>query len=64
MVLETEEKDLNGYISQVGFHNKKAKHIKDTAKIIKEKHNGIVPKNFEEIIAFPGVGPKMAHLLL
>ena len=30
MVTKTSEKDLNEYISAVGFHNKKAKYIKDT----------------------------------
>jgi endonuclease-3 len=59
-----QEKELNQLISAVGFHNKKAKYIKDATKIIAEKHSGIVPSNFEELIALPGVGPKMAHLLL
>lgn len=35
MVLKTSEKDLNEFISAVGFHNKKAVYIKNTAKIIK-----------------------------
>lgn len=64
MVLKTSEADLNSWISAVGFHNKKAKYIKETAKIIKEKHKGVVPSKLEDIIDFPGVGPKMAHLLL
>jgi endonuclease III len=32
--------------------------------MIQDKHDGIVPDNFEDLIAFPGVGPKMAHLVL
>jgi endonuclease-3 len=64
MILKTSEADLNSWIAAVGFHNKKAKYIKETAKIISEKHKGIVPSKLEDIIDFPGVGPKMAHLLL
>ena len=64
MVMKTSEKDLNEYISAVGFHNKKAKYIKDTTKVIVEKYKGIVPQKLDELLDFPGVGPKMAHLLL
>ena len=64
MVMKTSEKDLNEYISAVGFHNKKAKYIKDTTKVIVDKYKGIVPQRLEELLDFPGVGPKMAHLLL
>ena len=64
MVSKISEIELNELISQVGFHNKKAKYIKDTTKVIIEKHKGIVPQRFEDLIEFPGVGPKMAHLLL
>jgi endonuclease-3 len=55
---------LNSWISKVGFHNKKAEYIKKTTEIIKNKHKGKVPEKFEDIIDLPGVGPKMAHLLL
>lgn len=64
MVMKTSEADLNEYISAVGFHNKKAKYIKDTTKIIVEQYKGIVPKRLDQLLDFPGVGPKMAHLLL
>ncbi len=64
MIMKTSEKDLNEYISAVGFHNKKAKYIKDTTKIIVEKYKGVVPKILDHLLDFPGVGPKMAHLLL
>ena len=29
-----------------------------------EKHGGKVPSKFDDLIALPGVGPKMAHLVL
>lgn len=64
MIDEIEEKDLNKLIDKVGFHNKKAKYIKSAARVIIEKHKGIVPSNLDSLLELPGVGPKMAHLLL
>jgi endonuclease-3 len=32
--------------------------------MIQSEHRGVVPKSLKEITAFPGVGLKMAHLLL
>jgi len=55
---------LNKWISQVGFHNKKAVYIKKATQIIHEKHGGKVPDNYDDLVALPGVGPKMAHLSL
>ena len=63
-IMNTKEKDLNEWISKVGFHNKKAVYIKKTTEMIMNDHNGIVPDSLDEICKFPGVGLKMAHLLL
>ena len=63
-IMKTEEKELNEWISKVGFHNKKATYIKKTTEMIVKDHKGIVPNSLEEICKFPGVGQKMAHLLL
>lgn len=64
VILNTKEQDLNSWISKVGFHNKKAKYIKNATEIIKSQHGGKVPDNLKDLVALPGVGPKMAHLLL
>jgi len=63
-ILETKESDLNEWIKKVGFHNKKAVYIKKTTEQIQTKHNGKVPSSYDDLIALPGVGPKMAHLVL
>ena len=63
-IMDTSEKDLNTWISKVGFHNKKAVYIKRTTEMIVNEHKGIVPDTLEAICKFPGVGLKMAHLLL
>lgn len=64
VIMKTPEQTLNKWISKVGFHNRKAKHIKEATKILKEKHKGKVPANYDDLIALPGVGPKMAHLVM
>nr|QDO16540.1 endonuclease III-like protein 1 [Crypthecodinium cohnii]USW07808.1 endonuclease III-like protein 1 [Crypthecodinium cohnii] len=51
-------------ISKVGFHNTKARYLKDAAKLCLEKHHGRVPDTLEGLLELPGVGPKMAHLVM
>ncbi|KAG5485442.1 hypothetical protein LSCM1_07526 [Leishmania martiniquensis] len=56
------ERELDKHICKVGFHNTKVKHIKEVAAILIKEHDGKVPRSYEELIALPGVGPKMANL--
>ena len=63
-IVQTETEDLNQWIAKVGFHNKKAVYIKKATQIINDKHGGKVPGTYDELVALPGVGPKMAHLTL
>lgn len=35
-----------------------------TSKILIEKYNSDIPNNIKELIALPGVGPKMAHICM
>lgn len=63
-ILNTPDEKLDELITPVGFHSKKVQYIKQTSRILKEKHNGEVPSTLEELKALPGVGPKMALLLL
>ena len=51
-------------IYSTGFYRSKTKHILATAKIIKEKYNGLVPQTMEEMIQLPGVGRKTANVVL
>lgn len=38
--------------------------IKRTSAVLKAKYNCDIPATLEELIALPGVGPKMAHLAM
>eukprot|EP00635_Sarcinochrysidales_sp_CCMP3193_P001575 CAMPEP_0118902714 /NCGR_PEP_ID=MMETSP1166-20130328/7880_1 /TAXON_ID=1104430 /ORGANISM="Chrysoreinhardia sp, Strain CCMP3193" /LENGTH=302 /DNA_ID=CAMNT_0006841927 /DNA_START=50 /DNA_END=958 /DNA_ORIENTATION=- len=63
-ILATEDAELNGLIREVGFHNRKTTYLKETSRILKEKHDSKVPRTMEELCALPGVGPKMALIVL
>ena len=48
----------------IGFYRVKSKNIKKVANIIKQKFNGVVPENFDELISLPSVGRKSANCVL
>lgn len=56
--------DLEDIIRPVGSFRKKSSYIKNIATIIDEKYNGVVPRNREVLITFPGVGRKTANVFL
>lgn len=58
--LKTFEKD----IYSTGFFHNKAKNILTTAKMIKEKFHGTVPKTMKELLTFRGVARKTANVVL
>lgn len=38
--------------------------MKKVAKICLEKYNGDIPSSLDDLLALPGIGPKMAHLVI
>jgi endonuclease III len=63
-LLEIPEKELIEIIRPIGFFNQKARAIRETAKLLLEKYDGRVPDTLNELIEFPGVGRKVANLVL
>jgi len=63
-MLEIGEEQLKKYISTIGLFNGKASNIIKMSKILIEKFNGQVPKNFEQLNSLPGVGRKTANVVL
>mmetsp|Transcript_144355 Transcript_144355/g.254486 ORF Transcript_144355/g.254486 Transcript_144355/m.254486 type:complete len:307 (+) Transcript_144355:83-1003(+) len=63
-IAATPVRKLDRLIAKVGFHATKAKNIRATAQLCLLQHGGRVPRTLEELLALPGVGPKMAHLTL
>ncbi|KAM7256120.1 hypothetical protein ACFE04_011861 [Oxalis oulophora] len=61
---EADEATIKELIYPVGFYTRKASNMKKIAKICLMKHDGDVPSTLEELLSLPGIGPKMAHLVM
>ncbi len=55
---------IEGLIKSCGLYRGKAKSIKEASQIVMEKYNGEIPSTMDELLALPGVGRKIANLLL
>lgn len=51
-------------IKPTGFYRNKAKHIKDSCRMIVEEFNSRVPDNMDDLIKLPGVARKTANIVL
>lgn len=56
--------EIESLIRSCGLFRGKAKNIKDASAIIHEKYGGRVPDTMDELLALPGVGRKIANLIL
>jgi endonuclease-3 len=57
-------KRIERLIYPVSFYRHKAKHVKETCRLLVERHGGRVPGTMKELLALPGVGRKTANLVL
>lgn len=51
-------------IKSCGLYRMKAANIKDASAILVEKYGGILPSDMDELLTLPGVGRKIANLLI
>jgi len=58
------EKEIERLIYPVSFYRHKAKHVRETCRILVERFRGRVPGTMEELLTLPGVGRKTANLVL
>jgi len=56
--------EIKEIIRPCGLSPMKSKGIYGLSKIIIEKHNGLVPKNFKDLEELPGVGHKTASVVM
>ena len=56
--------EIKEIIRPCGLSPMKSKGIYGLSKIIIEKHNGLVPKTFEDLEELPGVGHKTASVVM
>ena len=57
-------KKIEKLIKSIGLFRNKAKSVYLLSKQLIERHNSKVPKNFDKLIALPGVGRKTASVVL
>lgn len=55
---------LTNAISSITFYKNKARHIKATATMLRDKFKGKIPKTEKELVLLPGVAYKTAHVIL
>ena len=56
--------EIEEIIRPCGLFRTKAQSIKDACKMLVEEYDGELPDTMEELLKFPGVGRKIANLLL
>ncbi len=56
--------DVEELVRPCGLYHTKAESIVAAAKLLAERHGGKVPQTMEELLALPGIGRKIANLIL
>ncbi len=58
------EAEIRRAIYPVSFYRNKARHLREIARLLIEKHGGKVPSTIDELVEMPGVGRKTANLVV
>jgi endonuclease III len=58
------QREMEKAVFQCGFYRNKAKHIRESAKVILRDFNGQVPETMADLLTLPGVARKTANVLL
>lgn len=61
---KAENKDIEALVFSCGVYKVKAANIIDFSKMIVENFGGNVPDNMDDLLTLPGVGRKIANLIL
>lgn len=56
--------DVAARIKSLGLFRMKSSHLVAASRILVEKHGGRVPDSFAELVSLPGVGRKVANVVL
>ena len=56
--------DIEQIVKPCGLYHSKAKNIKDSCAMLRDDFAGRLPDTMDELLRFPGVGRKIANLLL
>ena len=63
-ILKLSEKQIRDAIYPVGFYRTKARLLKATCRVLLDEYSGKVPHDKKELMKLPGVGDKVASLVL
>ena len=63
-MLKLTVRQIEKLIYPVSFYRHKAKHVKETCRMLLDRFGGVVPQTMEELLTLPGVGRKTANLVL
>ncbi len=55
---------LTPYIQTIGLYRNKAKNVIKLSEILRDDYGGVVPEDFDQLVALPGVGRKTANVVL
>jgi endonuclease-3 len=61
---EGDIEDIEAIVRPCGLYRTKAKNIKDACIMVRDEFGGKLPDTMEELLKLPGVGRKIANLLL
>ncbi|GMH18199.1 hypothetical protein Nepgr_020040 [Nepenthes gracilis] len=61
---KADEGTIKSLIYPVGFYSRKASNLKKIANICLTKYDGDIPSSLGELLQLPGIGPKMAYLVM
>ena len=61
---EAELTEIEELIRSCGLYKTKAQSLKSSCKMLVNEYGGVIPDSMEELLKFPGVGRKIANLLL
>lgn len=63
-IADAELSRLEEIVRPCGLYKTKAKNIKDACIMLRDEFGGVLPDTMDELLRFPGVGRKIANLLL
>ncbi|KAK7335833.1 hypothetical protein VNO80_27904 [Phaseolus coccineus] len=61
---KADEETIKNLIYPVGFYTRKASNLKKIANICLMMYDGDIPSSIGDLLLLPGVGPKIAHLVM
>ena len=61
---EADVEEIEQYVRPCGLYHVKAQNVKDACTMLVNEYSGLLPDTMDELLRFPGVGRKVANLLL